>query len=140
MNARDYYELFRYLMEQYCLLQEDILFVEDISGWCKEHGIPETDRERPLKLISKEGYGCKMVIREYVPDKVIEKRINATRIRGQLQNVAFDRADLLDSHQKKLAYLFLAEYATSLPDIGNDELLADNWAFQEMERLGYFKT
>jgi hypothetical protein len=81
-----------------------------------------------------------MVIREYVPDEVIEKRINATRIRGQLQNVAFDRADLLDSHQKKLAYLFLAEYATSLPDIGNDELLADNWAFKEMERLGYFKT
>ena len=79
-----------------------------------------------------------MVIREYVSDKIMEERINALRIRGQLKSVAFDGADLLNSNEKKLAYLFLSEYATSLPDI-QDELLADNWAFDEMERLGFFK-
>jgi|GEM_PF-514393 len=141
MNSRDFFELFRYLMEQYCLFQEDIVFVENISEWCKKYGIPEPDRERPLKLILKEeGSGCKMLIRENIPDSTIEARINALRIRGQLRNVAFDRADMLDSVQKKLAYLFLSEYSTSLPDIGDDELLADDWAFGEMERLGYFKT
>lgn len=139
MNARDYYELFRYLMEHYCLFAEDITYVENISEWCKEQGIPEPDKERPLKLVAKEGYGCKILIQEYIPDDVIEERINAMRIRSQLKNVAFDRADLLDSDRKKLAYLFLAEYATSLPDV-DDDLLADNWAFEEMERLGYFKT
>jgi hypothetical protein len=45
---------------------------------------------------------------------------------------------MLDTDKKKLAYLFLSEYATSLPDL-QDELLADNWVFGELERLGYFK-
>jgi hypothetical protein len=138
MKAREYFELFRYLMEQRCLLQEDIIFVENIAEWCRQYGIPETDRERPFRIISKEGRGCRMLIREELPEEVIEERINAMRVRGQLLNVAADRADMLDSAQKKLAYLFLSEYARSLPDM-NDDLLADNWAFQEMERLGYFK-
>ena len=138
MNTREYFELFRYLMEQRCLLQEDIIFVESIAGWCRQYGIPETDRERPFKIISKEGRGCRMLIREELPEEVIEERINAMSVRGQMLNVAVDRADMLDSAQKKLAYLFLSEYARSLPDM-NDDLLADDWAFQEMERLGYFK-
>jgi hypothetical protein len=138
MNTREYHELFRYLTEKECLLEEDIVYTENISEWCKERGIKEPDRDKPIKLISKDGKGCKVVIREDLPDEVIEERIRAMRIRGQLKNVAFDRADMLNSEQKKLAYLFLSEYAFSLPDIGADELLADNWAFAEMEKLGYF--
>lgn len=137
MNAREYFELFRYLMEQRCLFQEDIIFVESIAEWCGQHGIQETDRERPFRIISKDGQGCKMLIRDDLPEEVIDERINAMRIRGQLLNVAADRADKLDSIRKKLAYLFLSEYARSLPE-ANDDLLADNWAFGEMERLGYF--
>jgi hypothetical protein len=137
MNTRDYYELFRYLMQQYCLFPEDIVFVEDIAEWCKKYGIPETDNERPLKLVSKDGHGCKILIREYVSVKTMGERINALRIRSQLRNVASDRAELLDSDKKKFAYLFLSEYATSLPDI-QDELLADDWVFDEMQKLGFF--
>jgi hypothetical protein len=138
MNTREYFELFRYLMEQRCLLQEDVIFVENIAEWCRQYGILEADRERPFKIISKEGRGCRMLIREELPEEVIEERINAMRVRGQLLNVAVDRADMLDSAQKKLAYLFLSEYARSLPE-ANDDRLADDWAFREMERLGYFK-
>ena len=138
MNTRDYYELFRFLMEQHCLLQEDILFVENIAEWCKEHGIPEPDNEKPLKLILKTPMGCKMLVRENIPEKVIDERINALRIRGQVQNAAVDRAELLDSDQKKLAYLFLSEYASSLPDI-SDELDADNWAFEQLEGFEFLK-
>jgi hypothetical protein len=138
MNIRDYYDLFKYLMEQYCLFPADLIYVENIADWCREQGIPETDEERLLKLVAKDGGGCIMVIREYVSDKIMEERINALRIRGQLKSVAFAIADLLNSSEKKLAYLFLSEYATSLPDI-QDELLADNWAFDEMERLGFLK-
>jgi len=139
MNTKDYFELFRYLMEQYCLYQEDIVFVEDISDWCKKNGVPETDHNRPLKLVLKTPSGCKMLVREKIPDKVLDERMNALRIRSQIKNVAFDRADTLNSEQRKLAYLFLSEYASSLPDVRDDELLADDWAFTEMERLGYFK-
>lgn len=140
MYTREYFELFRYLMEVECLLQEDVVFVENIADWCREQGIPEPDRDRPVKLLSKDGEGCRMLVREDLPEEVIEERINAMRIRGQLMNVAFDRADTLNSIQKKLAYLFLSEYAMSLPDTGDDERLADDWAFREMERLGFFKT
>ena len=139
MNTRDYSELFRYLMEQYCLYQEDVVFVDDISSWCRENGIPENDKNRPVKLVSKSPSGCKMLVKEIIPDRVLEGRINALSVRGQLKNVAIDRADRLNSDHKKLAYLFLSEYAASLPDVGDDEGLADDWAFEEMEKLGYFK-
>lgn len=139
MYTRDYYELFRYLMEQYCLLQEDLIFVDDIASWCRENGIPEPDKERPFKLVSKDGIGCKMLIRENITDEILEQRINALRVRSQLRNVLVSRADLLNSNKKKLTYLFLSEYATSLPDMGADDFLIDDWVFEEMERLGFFK-
>ena len=78
-----------------------------------------------------------MLIKEYITEEVIKKRINAMSVRSQLQNVNVDRADSLDMNKKRLAYLFLSEYATSIPDF-RDELLADNWAFEEMKRLGFF--
>jgi hypothetical protein len=139
MRTRDYFELFRYLAEQRCLRQEDILFVDNIVGWCADHGIPETDEQRPMKLIERKAGGCRMLIKEDAQEAVIEERINAMRIRDQLKNAAFDRADLLNSAEKKLAYLFLNEYAYSLPEVGDDDILADTWAFEEMGRLGYFK-
>lgn len=138
MNAREYYELFRYLMEQRCLRQEDIVFVENIAEWCKEQGIPEPDRDKPLKLLMKNGRGCKMLVRENLPDKVIDDRIRAVSIRNQVADVASGKADMLDTPHRKLAFLFLNEYAYSLPEVV-DDLLADKWAFEEMERLGYFK-
>jgi len=139
MNLRENFELFRYLMEKQCLKQEDIVFVDNIADWCKERGIPEPDRGKPLKLILKDGQGCKLLLREDVPDEAIDERIRAVRIRDQVTDVASSRADLLDSLQRKLAFLFLNEYAYSLPEV-KDDLLADEWAFNEMERLGYFKT
>lgn len=138
MNSREYYELFRFLMEQYCLFPEDIVFVESIADWCREQGIPEPDKEKPLKLIAKQGSGCMILIQEFISDTAMKARMNALSIRSQLINVAVDRSSSLDSNKKKLAYLFLREYATSLPNV-QDELQADDWAFTEMERQGFFK-
>jgi hypothetical protein len=140
MYAKDHFELFRYLMEQYCLRQEDMLFVENIAAWCEKEGIPESDPERPFRLVLNRPQGCRMLIRETLPAEMIESRINALSVRGHLKSVAVDSADRLNSDRKKLAFLFLVEYAASLPEIGGDELLADDWAFREMERLGFFKT
>jgi hypothetical protein len=139
MNTREYYELFRYLMQKRCLKEEDIVFVENIAQWCKEQGIPEPDRDRPFKLLMKDGQGCKMLIREDLPDNIIDERIRAVSIRNQISNVASGKTDMLDTPHRKLAFLFLNEYAYSLPEVV-DDLHADNWAFEEMERLGYFKN
>jgi hypothetical protein len=139
MNMREYFELFRYLMEKQCLEQDDIVFVDNIADWCRERGIPEPDKERPIKMIMKDGQGCKLLLRESVPEEVIDERIRAVGIRDQVANVASSRADTLDTIHRKLAFLFLDEYAYSLPDVKGD-LLADEWAFNEMDRLGYFQT
>jgi hypothetical protein len=139
MNLRESFELFRYLMEKQCLTQEDIVYVDNIAEWCKERGIPEPDKDRPIKIIMRDGQGCKLLVREDVPDEAVEERIRAVRIRDQVTNVASSKVDLLDSPQRKLAFLFLNEYAYTLPDV-KDDLLADEWAFNEMDRLGYFKA
>ena len=139
MRSRDHYELFRYLMEQFCLLPENMFFVENVSAWCREQGIDEPDTERPLRLISTEGEGCKLLIGEDIPETVLDDRINAMRIRSQLKGIAVDRADALNTEKKKLTFLFLNEYALTLPEMEGDELLADDWALREMDRLGFFR-
>jgi hypothetical protein len=139
MNMREYFEVFRFLMEKQCLKQDDIVFVEDIAEWCKERGIPEIDKDKPIKIIGTESVGCRLLVRESVPDEVIEQRILAVGVRDQVANVATSKAERLNSIQKKIAFLFLNEYAYSLPDI-KDDLQADEWAFTTMDELGYFKT
>ena len=47
--------------------------------------------------------------------------------------------DLLNSATKKIAYLFLKEYASSLPDLAYDELAADEWVFEQMDRIGMLR-
>jgi hypothetical protein len=140
MKATKYYELFQYLMEQCSLLLEDIVFVSDISEWCADHGIHEHDKETPFKLISEDGKRLRMLIREHISDTVIHERINALWVRSQLISIAFDKADLLDSDRKIMAFLFLSEYATNLPDLQKDKLIEDDWVFSEMKRLGFLKV
>jgi len=137
MYTRNHYKLLKQLMERYLFREEDMIFVENIADWCKQCGIPEPDKERPLKLLPGQGGGFKMLIKEYIPDKTLNERINALSIRGQLVSVAHDRAELVNSEEKKLAYLFLKEVAHGLHEI-HDELLADNWAIEEMKHAGLF--
>jgi hypothetical protein len=137
---REYYELFRYLMEQRGLLPENILYVGNVAEWCREHDIKEPDKDKPVKLVSEDGTAYKMLVREEVSEETLDQRIRAARIRDQIESVASQKADLLNSIHRKLAFLFLREYAVNLTDAGTDDILADEWAFGEMERLGYFKT
>lgn len=140
LYAEDHKELFSYLMEVYCLRLEDMLFVNNIADWCRKQGIPEPDHERPLKLVLNSPQGCRMLISRMMPKKTVEQHINGLSIRSQIKGITDDPADRLNSDRKKLAYLFLAEYAASLPEMGEDELLADAWALKEMERLGFFNV
>lgn len=138
MNTRDYYEFLKCFMDRYCLHEQDIIFVENIVDWCRQLGITEYGEEKPLKLVLKKGNGCMMLVKEFIPDMVVNERLNALSIRSQLKNVAFDRSELLNSDKKKLAYLFLSELANSFPEIQN-EWHADDWVFEEMEKTGFFQ-
>jgi hypothetical protein len=114
-------------------------FVPDIKAWCQEHGIPEDDPQKPLKVVSGPR-GCKLLLREHVPQEVLQERLKALDLRHQLHSVAQEPAKAMDSPEKVLSYLFLSEFAHTIADIGEDELLADEWALKEMQRLGLFRT
>jgi hypothetical protein len=138
MFIRDYEWYIKHLTEHVHMKPSDIVIVDNIAEWCKEHGVPERERNKPLKLVSKNSIGAQMLITELIHDEAIEERINALRVRSQLENVMFDRADLLSSATKKLAYLFLKEYASNIPELAGDELAADDWVFKQMDQLGIF--
>jgi hypothetical protein len=122
MFVRDYEWYVRHLTKQVHMKPSDVIVVENVAEWCRENGMIERDMNKPLKLVAGNGAGPLMLIEERIPDGVIEERINGLRIRSQLKSVAFDRADLLSSGVKKLTYLFLKEYVTSIPELADDEL------------------
>ncbi|MGD2079762.1 MAG: hypothetical protein PVJ36_01355 [Nitrospirota bacterium] len=138
MNLKEHENDIKNLLKEYCLFLVEPVYVDNVAEWSKKSGFDEPDREKPLKLVVSEEKGCKLVMNEEVPDRVIEDRLKAMSVRDALQNVAEDREARLDSEKKKVAYLFLSEYGSHMPEHEDDELLIDNWAFKEMERLGYF--
>ena len=138
MFIRDYEWYIRHLTEHVHMKPTDVVIVESVAAWCTEHGMREKDEDKPLKLVSGNGAGPHMLIASMIPDQIIEQRLNALRMRSQLKSVAFDRVDRLNSATRKLAYLFLKEYAASIPDLAGDELASDEWVFEQMEQLGMF--
>lgn len=138
MNTREHEKTIRELLAKYCLLSTDLAFVDNVHDWCKKRGIDEPDRNKPLRFIIEGEKTCVFVIREILPEDLVRERINALSVRSALFNVAHNKADMLDSEKKKLGYLILSEYASTI-QTPEDELLADQWVFGELERHGYFR-
>ncbi len=138
MFSRDYEWYIRHLMEHVHMKPSDVVIVESIDEWCKQHGVSEKDGHKPLKLVAGNGAGPLMLIAEMIPDEVLEERITALRMRSQLKSVGYDRVDLLNSGMKKISFLFLKEYAANIPDLAEDEMASDDWVFEQMDQLGMF--
>lgn len=134
MFTKDYEWYIRHLTEHADMQLSEVRFVDNIAAWCMQHGIDETDVDRPLRIVA--GNGVRLLIAEMIPDQILEERINAARIRGQLKSVTYDRADLLNSPEKKLAYLFLKELSLNKPGLAYDDLAADEWIFGQLHRIG----
>jgi hypothetical protein len=139
MFAKDYEWYFRHLAEHLNMKESDLVIVESVADWCRQHGIVEKDEKKPVKLISANGSGRRILIAGMIPDEVLEERINATRIRSQLKSVGNDRTEKLNSPTRKIAYLFLKEYASIMPEFAYDELAADEWIFDQLDRIGVFQ-
>jgi hypothetical protein len=138
MFAKDYEWYLRHLTEHVSMKPSQVEFVDSIADWCREHGVREKDEGRPVRLVTGNGSGDRMLVASLIPDDVVEERINALRIRSQLKDNGHDRADRLNSATKKLAYLFLREFTSRDPGLAYDDLAADEWVFEQMERIGVF--
>ena len=75
MFVRDYEWYIRHLTEHVHMKPSDVVIVEDIASWCREHGVQESDRHKPLKLVTGNGSGRQMLIAAMIPDEIIEERI-----------------------------------------------------------------
>jgi len=139
MFIKDYEWYFKHLVEHLDMKESDLVIVESVAGWCREHGIKEKDEQKPVKLVSSNGTGRRMLVNGMIPDKVIEERINAARIRGQLKSIGSDWTEKLNSPTRKIAYLFLKEFASTMPELVYDDLAADEWIFEQMDHIGVFQ-
>jgi hypothetical protein len=139
MFVKDYEWYFRHLAEHLDMKESDLVIVESVAGWCREHGIREKDEQKPVKLVAANGARRRMLIANMIPDKTIEERINAARIRSQLKSLGNDWTEKLNSPTRKVAYLFLKEYASVMPDLAHDDLAADEWIFEQLEHIGVFQ-
>ncbi len=134
MFTKDYEWYIRHLTDHADMKFSEILFVDDIALWCRQNGIGEADKHKPLKILA--GEGARLLVASRIPDEILEERINATRIRSQLKSVYQDRADVLNSPEKKLAYLFLKELSLNNPELAYDDLAADEWIYEQLDRIG----
>ena len=138
MFARDYEEVMSGLLQRYCGPGSKMEYTLDLGTWCKDCNIPAPGAHAPMRLLSTTDGPSRLCILEVIPDGSVDERIKALSIRWTLQNTATNLADMLDSEKKKLAYLFLKEFTFTKPGL-DDELVADNWVFEEMRKHGFFK-
>ena len=118
----------------------DIQYVPNIKSWANQKNISLDEPAQPMKLITEENNGLVMVVQSEINDGVLDDIINALGVRWTARDVAADIEKRLNSIEKRLAYYFLKEYARTKKDLAGDELLEDEWAINEMEKLGFFRS
>ena len=117
----------------------DLQYVSDMASWANEKNISLDEPAQPMKLITGEGDRLVMVVQSEISNKLLDGIINSLSIRWTVRDVAGDISKRLNSIEKRLAYYFLKEYARTKKDLSGDDLLEDEWAVNEMERLGFFR-
>ncbi len=118
----------------------DIQYVPDITAWAKQKKISLNEPAQPMKLITGEDNRLVMVVQSEIRDEVLDGIINGLSVRWAVRDVAADIAKRLNSIEKQLAYYFLKEHARTKKELDGDDLLEDEWAINEMEKLGFFRS
>ena len=118
----------------------DIQYVPDITSWAKQKNISLNEPAQPMRLITDQDNRLVMVVQSEISDEVLDGIINGLSVRWTVRDVAADIAKRLNSIEKRLAFYFLKEYARTKKEMDGDELLEDEWAISEMEKLGFFRS
>ena len=118
----------------------DMQYVPDITSWANQKNISLEEPAQPMKLITGEDNRLVMVVQSEISDELLDGIINGLSVRWTVRDVAADIAKRLNSIEKQLSYYFLKEYARTKKDLDGDDLLEDEWAINEMEKLGFFRS
>jgi len=134
--TQDFDDMLRSLGREYLI--SNIRYVNNVSSWANKNNIPLSEPAQPMKLITEDGQLIMMVQAE-ISDELLDGIINGLSVRWAVRNVAADMDKQLNSLEKRLAWYFLKEYARTKENLDGDELLEDQWAITEIEKLGFFR-
>lgn len=116
----------------------DLRYVPDIKSWAGRSNISLSEPAQPMKLIVEDKDRLVLVLQKEMTDAALDGIINGLSMRWTVRDVAGDIEKRLNSTEKRLAYYLLKEYARTKQDLAGDELLEDEWAVSQMEKLGFF--
>lgn len=134
--ARDYDDVLRGLGSEFFV--SAFSYVQNLASWAKEKGVDLSEPSQPMKLYAR-GETLTLLVQAEIPGEMLQDVVRALGVRWSLKDNVSDPSALLDSVKKMLVYCFLKEYARILNDLRGDDLLEDEWALREMEKLGFFR-
>ncbi|MBI5055997.1 MAG: hypothetical protein HZB61_05205 [Nitrospirae bacterium] len=134
---QDYEEILKDIGKEYFI--HNVQYVSDIKAWAKENKAELSEPHQVMKLVAETGNKLTMVIQSDISSGMLDDVIKNLSIRWALKDTATNIDIKLNSLKKRMAYCFLKEYARSVRRIGDEELVQDEWALNEMETLGFFK-
>jgi hypothetical protein len=137
VDLRDYEVLLVNLGGQYFV--KDIQFVPDLMTWVRENDLDLDEPFSPMKLLANSDNTLSMILQREISDDMLNNVIKNLGIRWSLRDNVTDIDSKLNSIKKKLVYCYLKERARTMKDVGGDEQVEDQWVFDEMETLGFFK-
>jgi len=115
-----------------------IEMVPDLKAWATQKGSELNEPAQPMKLI-RENEGLAMGVQAEVGEEALDNVITAVGVRWALRDTVTNIFERLNTVKKKLGFYFLKEYARTMKNVGGSEILEDDWAMQELEKLGCFR-
>ena len=136
IHAQDYDEMLRRTGQEYFV--SALHYVRDLRLWANQKKVGLNEPSQPMRL-STRGKGLMLYVQSEIPEAMLDNVVKGLSVRWSLKDNAADPAATLNSVKKRLAYCLLKECGRTVRELEGDELLADEWAIKEMERLGFFR-
>lgn len=134
--VKDYESVIRDLGEEYFV--SDMRYVENLRAWADQTGTDLDEPNQPMKLITSSDDGLVMMVQDRVSEDTMQDLMNGLSVRWSLRDNVSDTEKLLNSLKKQLSFLYLKEYARTVEDVGGDDMIEDEWAVRELQKLGFF--
>jgi hypothetical protein len=131
--AADYADVLNEIGDKFIV--RDLRYVPDLRGWAESNSVDLHEPHQLMKLISADDT-VTMFIQSEITDQKLDDNIRNLSVRWSMVDNMTDISGKLNTVKKRLVFSFLKEYARSLKDLRNDELLEDEWAMKAMKELG----
>ena len=135
IHVRDYDDVLKKTAAEFFI--SSIRYVTDLRSWSRQNSIDLNEPLQPMRLFT-EGKSLVLIVQSEVQETMLDDVIRALSLRWSLKDNVSDPAASLNSVKKRLAYCLLKECAKTVKGVAGDDLIEDEWAIKEMEKLGFF--